>query len=240
MVEQRRRERREEGSAPVRPDQEAKQEEKRRERRPPLLAATLARRATNADSSIGVEELCNRIYGGVLMKDNEQDYKQKFWVDEDLEKNCFLLLAKRLSIIWIEDKKYWDWINEAEKCYSGEVDIPVAKLLNVCWLKISGTFKTITLSPKTTYEVAFVVKRSVNSSGWNAPVNLNLTLPDKSTQGRIENLSVKPKGEWMDIPVGTFMTTPENVGEISFSFSETGDHWKSGLLIKGVVLRPKD
>lgn len=240
MAKKWKRKRREEGSAPVRPDQEAKQEEKRRERRPPLLAVTLARRATNADSSIGVEELCNRIYGGVLMKDKKQDYKQKFWVDEDLEKNCFLLLAKKLSIVWIGDERYWGWINEAEQCYNGEEDIPVAKLLSVCWLQISGKFRTIKLSPKTTYEVVFVVKMSKNSRGWHSPLNLYLTLPDKTRLGRIENLEGKQKEKWMDILVGTFVTAPENVGEISFSLFQTADHWKSGLLVKGVVLRPKD
>lgn len=124
--------------------------------------------------------------------------------------------------------------------YGGEVDVPVAVLKSVCWLHISGTFKTILLSPKTTYEVAFVVKRVDNSSGWYLPVNLNLTLPDKTTQGRIENLEQEQEGEWRDILVGTFVTTAENVGEISFSFRETGGHWKSGLHVKGVALRPKD
>ncbi|XP_030474068.1 uncharacterized protein PHLOEM PROTEIN 2-LIKE A4-like [Syzygium oleosum] len=220
----------------LRPDEEATQQEKRRERRPPLLALTFVRKATGADSSISVEELCNRIYGGVLMNDN----KLKFWVDQDLDKNCFLLLAKELSIIWIDSPQYWVWIDQKEKCFSGEVGIPAAKLLEVCWLKISGKFKTIMLSPKTTYEVSFVVKISENSSGWHAPVNLNLTLPDGTPLGRIENLEEKEKGKWIDIPVGTFMTNSKNVGEISFSFSETGGHWKSGLLVKGVVLRPKD
>ncbi|XP_048129209.1 uncharacterized protein PHLOEM PROTEIN 2-LIKE A4-like isoform X3 [Rhodamnia argentea] len=124
--------------------------------------------------------------------------------------------------------------------YGGEVVVPMAELREVSWLQISGKFKTIQLSPKTTYEVAFVVKRIANSRGWYLPVNLNLTLPDKTTQGRMENLEKTPEGEWKHILVGTFVTTPENVGEISFSFSETGGHWKSGLLIKGVALRPKD
>ncbi|XP_056164739.1 uncharacterized protein PHLOEM PROTEIN 2-LIKE A4-like [Syzygium oleosum] len=230
------RKQREEVPASVRPDGEATQEEKRRERRPPLLALTFVRKATNVDSSTSIEELCNRIYGGVFMNSN----KLKFRVNQDLEKNCFLLLAKDLSITWIDDRQYWDWIDQKEKCFSGEVDIPAAKLLKVCWLNIWGKFKTIMLSPKTTYEVSFKVKISGNSGGWHAPVNLNLTLPDGTTQGRIENLEEKQKGEWIDILVGTFMTNPKNVGEISFSFSETGGHWKSGLLVKGVVLRPKD
>ncbi|XP_048129196.1 uncharacterized protein PHLOEM PROTEIN 2-LIKE A4-like isoform X2 [Rhodamnia argentea] len=200
------------------PDEENTQVEKTRQRRPPLLALTFVRKATNADSSTSVEELCDRIYGGVLMNDK-----------------------KLLSIIWIDSPEYWCWKNdEKEKCYGGEVDVTVAELKTVCWLQISGAFKTIVLSPKTTYEVAFVVKRIANRRGWYLPVNLNLTLPDKTTQGRIENLEKTPEGEWKHILVGTFVTTPENVGEISFSFSETGNHWKSGLLIKGVALRPKD
>ncbi|KAF8017328.1 hypothetical protein BT93_H2498 [Corymbia citriodora subsp. variegata] len=208
-------------------------------RRPPFLAVTLVRSATNADSSIGVEELCNRIYKGVLLKDKKQKYKQKFWVDDRFEKNCFLLLARKLSITWIDDKQYWKWINEAEECFNGKEDLLAAKLKEVCWLKISGTFRTIKLSPKTTYEVAFMVKMSENSSGWHAPVNLNLSLPDGTVLGRIENLDEKQK-EWKPIHVGTFVTTPKNVGKISFSLSETGGHWKSGLIVKGVVLRPKD
>ncbi|XP_039155755.1 uncharacterized protein PHLOEM PROTEIN 2-LIKE A4-like [Eucalyptus grandis] len=220
----------------MRPDAEATQEERRRERRPPLLAVTFVRKVASLDYTIGIEELCNRIYGGVFMNPN----KLKFWVDQDLEKHCFLLLAQELSLTWIDNEQYWGWIDQKEKCFSGEVDIPAAELLEVCWLSIWGKFKTIMLSPKTPYEVAFVVKMNENSRGWHAPVNLSLTLPDGTTQGRIENLEEKQKGGWIDILAGTFMTNPKNVGEISFSFSETGGHWKSGILIKGVVLRPKD
>lgn len=54
------------------PDEENTQAEKRRQRRPPLLALKFVREATNADSSTSVEELCDRIYGGVLMSDNKR------------------------------------------------------------------------------------------------------------------------------------------------------------------------
>ncbi|KAL3726172.1 hypothetical protein ACJRO7_031116 [Eucalyptus globulus] len=216
----------------MRPDAEATQEERRGERRPPLLVVSFVRKAANSDSLIGIEELCNRIYGGVFMNPN----KLKFWVDQDLEKHCFLLLAQELSITWIDNEQYWGWIDQKEKCRHTRG----RAVGGVCWLSIWGKFKTIMLSPKTTYEVAFVVKMNKNSRGWHAPVNLNLTLPDGTTQGRIENLDKKQKDGWIDILAGTFMTNAKNIGEISFSFSETGGHWKSGLLIKGVVLRPKD
>ncbi|XP_039155753.1 lectin-like [Eucalyptus grandis] len=149
----------------MRPDAEATKEERRRERRPPLLAVTFVRKAANSDSPIGIEELCNRIYGGVFMNPN----KLKFWVDQDLEKHCFLLLAQELSITGINNERYWGWIDQKEKC-----------------------------------------------RGWHAPVNLNLALLDGTTQGRIENLEEKRKGEWINILVGTFMTNPKNVGEINF------------------------
>jgi len=55
----------------MRPDAEATKEERRRERRPSLLAVTFVRKAANSDSPIGIEELCNRIYGGVFMNPNK-------------------------------------------------------------------------------------------------------------------------------------------------------------------------
>ena len=96
------------------------------------------------------------------------------------------------------------------------------------------------LSPKTTYEVAFVAKMSKDSYGWHFPLSLGLHLPDGSKQERKESLQGKPTDEWFHIPVGQFILTPNNVGEISFSLVETAGHWKSGIVIKGVVLRPLD
>ncbi|KAI4312810.1 hypothetical protein MLD38_037601 [Melastoma candidum] len=96
------------------------------------------------------------------------------------------------------------------------------------------------LSPKTTYQVSFIVKMSSRSIGWRDPVTFNLYLPDGSTQGSTENLKDKPKEEWFNIPIGSFMTNPKNDGELSFALGGGGGQWKSGLVIKGVLLQAQD
>lgn len=76
--------------------------------------------------------------------------------------------------------------------------------------------------------------------GWEVPTNLRLTLPDGSKQERKENLAEKQRGSWIDILAGEFTTPTQNChGEIEFSMYEYGGHWKKGLVVKGVLIRPK-
>jgi hypothetical protein len=111
----------------------------------------------------------------------------------------------------------------------------------VCWLDVRGKFEITKPSPDiNTYEVAFVIKLEEQASGWEVPVNLTLILPDGNKQKRRENLAGKPRGEWIEIQVGEFVASPERSGEIEFAIDEHGDdHWKKGLVIKGIAIRPK-
>ena len=107
----------------------------------------------------------------------------------------------------------------------------MAEILKVCWLEVHGKFEIAKLSPGVMYEVAFVVMMKDPAYGWEVPVNLKLALPDGNTQERKENLREKPKGQWIEIPVGQFRTTSENIGEIEFSlFEYEGRKWKRGLV----------
>ncbi|KAI4312719.1 hypothetical protein MLD38_037518 [Melastoma candidum] len=215
-----------------------------RTKAPSLTALAILKKESDPDIFLlRFEEICHRLYSGVLLFDKEKKIaEQKFWVDKELGKNCFLVLSEAIGITWSgNSNKYWEYVVEKEKCFEGEVDIPVAKLKSVCWLEATGRFRTILLSPKTTYKVSFVVKMSESSSGWHYPLSVNLNLPDGSTQGRTENLQDKPKGgDWFRILIGSFTTNPKNVGELTFALRETGNHWKSGLIIKGVLLQALD
>ncbi|KAL3720755.1 hypothetical protein ACJRO7_005546 [Eucalyptus globulus] len=66
------------------------------DRRPSLNTLALMRKATTPAniSSIAIEDWRSGIYKGVLLKNNTQ----KFWVDEKLHKNCFLVLPKACDI----------------------------------------------------------------------------------------------------------------------------------------------
>ncbi|KAI4312811.1 hypothetical protein MLD38_037602 [Melastoma candidum] len=232
-----------EGS-PEHPTEETVPSTKERTKIPPFSAFAILKRVTDpGECLLGFDEICRRLYSGILLYDKEKKVaEQKFWVDEKLDKNCFLVLSKAMGITWSgsENNQYWEYVVEKENCFEGEVNIPVAKLKSVCWLEVKGKFKTMVLSPKTTYRVSFVVKMSSRSSGWDHPITVNLYLPDGSTQGSTENVHDKPKEEWFNVPIGSFMTNPKNVGELSFTLYGGGGNWKSGLVINGVLLQAQD
>ncbi|XP_019156033.1 PREDICTED: lectin-like [Ipomoea nil] len=180
------------------------------------------------------EKLFEQLYAGVFLDQK----KKKYWVDRRWRKNCFILFARDVSITWGEDKRYWHWPMHQE---SSEISVPVAELLNVCWLEIHGRFDVSKLSPETTYEVIFVVMLKDPAYGWHIPVNLRLILPDGSRQERKENLMEKARGKWIEIQAGEFdMRSMAKNGEIEFSIYEyEGSIWKRGLVIKNVVIRAK-
>jgi len=124
--------------------------------------------------------------------------------------------------------------------YDSDVTVDVAELLDVCWLEIYGKFNTKMLSPGILYEVVFVIKLKDPAYGWGVPVNVSLVLPNGYKQERKEKLQTKPREQWIEVPVGEFITSPENVGEIQFGMHEyDGGAWKRGLVIKGIAIRPK-
>lgn len=110
----------------------------------------------------------------------------------------------------------------------------------VCWLNVEGRFDTTKLSPGIRYEVVFVVMLKATGHGWEIPVTVTLTLPDGYKHERKVNFMEKAIGQWIEIPVGEFRTLPGKFGDIEFWMHQSeGGQWKSGILIKGVVIRPK-
>ncbi|KAF8029579.1 hypothetical protein BT93_E2100 [Corymbia citriodora subsp. variegata] len=193
---------------------------------PSLNSLALMRKATTPTdiSSVDITDWC----------------EVKFWVHNKLHKNCFLVLPKAFYIEWGEDKRYWRWITVKENCFRSCVDILVPQLLKVSWFLLLGKFKTSALSPQTEYEVAFVVKLVRNDRKWPLPVNLELDVPNRPKQMRTENLERKPKEKWIKIRAGEFEMGPETVGTIVFTLHETCQTFKSGLILKGVLIHPKD
>lgn len=104
-----------------------------------------------------------------------------------------------------------------------------------------GKFETGNLTPSNLYEVVFVVKLVDPAQGWEVPVNFKLVLPTGETKERQEDMNLL-SSRWVEIPVGDFRASPEYIsGKIEFSMYEVkGGLWKSGLIVKGVAIRPKN
>ncbi|KAI6691603.1 hypothetical protein NL676_028431 [Syzygium grande] len=213
--------------------QEPNQTVKARSRRPPHNYVAIVKDADVPIETFPLDKLCDQLYDGVVL----QKGKRKYWVDRDLNKNCFMVFARELEITWGDTPAYWLWTTVKE---SGNVDVEVAVLRNVCWLFILGKFRTFMLSPNTLYEVSLVALMTESSQGWRIPVKLGIVLPDESKIERMEDLQNKPRGKWINILMGEFTTSSKNIGEIKLSISETSSIWKHGLVVKGFAFRPKN
>ncbi|XP_050261926.1 uncharacterized protein PHLOEM PROTEIN 2-LIKE A4-like isoform X1 [Quercus robur] len=201
--------------------------------KPPLNFLAILNDANITIHASSPVELCDQLYKGVFIEPKTLMY----YVDKMLNKNCFIVFARKLHITWIENSSYWKWTKEEDICDEYSEDIEVAVLLGVCWLEIKGEIPTIDLSPWTVYEVVFVVKML---NMWNYSATLTLILPHSKKVIHDENLREKPVGKWFEIQVGEFKMSPENVGEISFQLGEFSSNWKRGLVLKCAIIRPKN
>lgn len=223
---------RQEKAADVKPLHDAKAKTVKEVKLPHNCEAILRDADSPVDRS-SVDKLYDQLSTGVFLNQK----RKKYWVEKKCYRNCFMLFAKDLSITWGGDTRYWKW---PSICESGDVTVDVAELLDVCWLEIYGKFNTKMLSPGILYEVVFVIKLKDPAYGWGVPVNVSLVLPNGYKQERKEKLQTKPREQWIEVPVGELITSPENVGEIQFGMHEyDGGEWKRGLVIKGIAIRPK-
>ncbi|CAD5333993.1 unnamed protein product [Arabidopsis thaliana] len=166
----------------------------------------------------------------------------KFWVLKRQTDNVFMINARDLSITWSDNPEYWSWLPLPTK-KPNEVVVEAALLNQVCWLDVSGKFDTKNLSLGIKYEVVFVVKLEDTAYGWDwEPVKLKLVMPNDSKTPQEQTVSfVEHIGkQWIDISAGEFIMSKESAGEISFSLYEhEANMWRSGLIVKRVVIRPK-
>ncbi|XWS16036.1 hypothetical protein CRYUN_Cryun34aG0051600 [Craigia yunnanensis] len=182
-----------------------------------------------------MDKLLSQLHAGVFLNQK----RKKYWVDKKLNKNSFMLFARDLSITWAENDRYWHWSYQKET--TSDVSVDVAELLQVSWLEVCGKFDVAKLSPGTLYGVVVMVMLRDEAFGWEVPVNFRLTLPNGQKTERTENLMTKPRGKWIEIPMGEFTTSSQNVGELEIYFHEyDAGIWKGGLVVKGVSIQPKN
>ena len=117
----------------------------------------------------------------------------------------------------------------------------MAELIDVCWLEVRGRFDIKSLSPGILYQVSFLVMLKDSAYGWEVPINFRLVLPGGKIQEHKENLKDMIKNRWIEIPAGVFVVTAQDSGEMEFSiYGFQGGSWKRGLVIKGVVIKPRN
>ncbi|XP_022847439.1 F-box protein PP2-B10-like [Olea europaea var. sylvestris] len=178
-------------------------------------------------------------------------------------KKCYMLCARKLYIAWGDNPMYWNWKTQRESRFA-----EVAELLIVCWLEICGKMQTRMLSLKTNYAAYLIFKTHQNSYGLDysskASVKLvqqiiaevegenNIVYLKQPTRrhGRLRQLGVKKidgwlakerRDGWMEIELGEYFNDKGDEGDIQMQLLEIEKlHWKGGLIIEGIELRPKE
>nr|XP_043636114.1 protein PHLOEM PROTEIN 2-LIKE A1-like [Erigeron canadensis] len=171
-------------------------------------------------------------HADVILNKNEK----KNQAEKASSGNCFMVFARDITISFGDVPRYWQWprVNE-----TSDTMVEVAELRDVCWLQLVGKFEMGRLTPGIKYEVVFVVMIKAYNYGWYQPINIKLTLPDGSTQKHTEDFNKKPRSKWFEIRVGEFIVDAKKGGCVEFTMYEHGGHWKRGLVVKGVSIRPK-
>ncbi|KAL5731549.1 hypothetical protein ACHQM5_004268 [Ranunculus cassubicifolius] len=189
----------------------------------------------NADSPIdrsSTEKLYEQLHSGVYLNQK----KQKYWIDKMSGLSSFMVFARGLTICWGENPTYWSWSTYKQQ---DGVDVEMAKLKAVCWFDVSGKIDMSLLSQGTKYEVVYMINLDVDASGWTNPICIEFHVQGIVRKTHL-NLLTKPQGQWIELQVGEFDMSTGGIGDVFFRIMGTESlRWKSGFLVKGVIVRPK-
>ncbi|KAG6582460.1 putative F-box protein PP2-B12, partial [Cucurbita argyrosperma subsp. sororia] len=173
-----------------------------------------------------------------------------FALEKDSGKKCYMIGARDLEIIWGNSSQYWTWNSNPISRFS-----EVAVLQRVWWLEIKGSIEARNLSLQTNYG-AYLVFRLVEGPyrcrGFKKrPVLLQVYFEGAEVEEgktaildpREGSLVVSQEREdgWMEIEMGEIFNESEDDGSIIFHVKEVDDFtMKSGLIVEGIEIRPKN
>ncbi|CAL9010451.1 unnamed protein product [Prunus brigantina] len=160
--------------------------------------------------------------------------KRKVWFEK--KSRCMELYPRWLDVTW-GFPPHWVW-----NCYkeTSEDNVEVVKLSDVCFLNVRGQFEMSELSAGVVYEIAYKVKLTTGANGWEFPVTVKIGFPDGREQRRKYSLFHKPRGEWIELSGGSFEVNGEETGRVWFDLCQHGGHWKRGLIIQGIIIKPAE
>ncbi|KAL8143832.1 hypothetical protein V2J09_016864 [Rumex salicifolius] len=177
------------------------------------------------------QDLWEKLHTGVLVDGNKY-----FWLDKKA-RICVELYAKALTVTWGTNREYWTHI--FEKIQNTEDWAEVGEIESLCWLDVQGEFDMRKLTPMTEYEIFFDIELKACAKGWDYPV----IFEHNSPFGLMSKFEVKldhliGKGPAL-LSVGRFMLPPVPAGTASafFRMYEHREHWKTGLVMRGVIIK---
>ncbi|XP_078440196.1 F-box protein VBF-like [Wolffia australiana] len=178
-------------------------------------------------------------------------------------KKRFILSARELQITCGESPVNWEWIPTPGSRFP-----ETAVLRDVCSLEIMGKIDRRMLSEKTNYAAIIIFRITDDSYGLDFPQQAFIRTGDLMSERTVYLqpeephfprllLPVNPNSKfawiadervgiplkrgngWMEIEMGEFFCDEGDDMDVEFSLTEVrGWHWKRGLVVEGVEVRP--
>nr|BAD22385.1 F-box family protein-like [Oryza sativa Japonica Group] len=176
------------------------------------------------------------------------------WLEREKGGKCYMLSARALQITWGDTPRYWRWIPLTDSRLEG------AELLSVCWLEIHGKILSKMLSRNTNYAAYLVYRIADRSYGLDFPFQeASVSIGGSTTTRQVGSVERRLKRRcshalvlaediehpqkrsdgWMELKLGELYNEEGDDGEVCISFRETEGHWKRGLVVQGIEIRPK-
>lgn len=171
---------------------------------------------------------------------------------------CRAVLARGLSVCWGHEPAYWRWRKTTEGAVPGAWSVEAAELLDVCWLDVRAQVRG-PWTPRRRYTVSLrLAWRDVVRGFSRAPVTMEVCTSDGQREVREVMLDSpatvagqRPNGcgcvrrraagapGWFEYDVGEFVVTAgQEEVTVSVAMHEHGGHWKKGLVLDAVLVRP--
>ncbi|CAA2998576.1 F-box PP2-B12 [Olea europaea subsp. europaea] len=173
------------------------------------------------------KELYFRLCDSPLLLDGG---KLSFRLSKSSGKRCFMLCAMEVSIIWADTPWYWNWKTLTE-----------SRLNYAAYLMYKILENSYGLDSPSEASVKLVQQSMVQVEGENN--NVYLKEPTLGQEGWIEFVPMpeERRDTWMEIELGEYFNDEGDEGDIQMQLLETELlHWKHGLIIEGIELRPKE
>uniref|UniRef100_I1P5F9 F-box domain-containing protein n=1 Tax=Oryza glaberrima TaxID=4538 RepID=I1P5F9_ORYGL len=177
------------------------------------------------------------------------------WLEREKGRKCYMLSARALQITWGDTPRYWRWIPLTDSRFKEG-----AELLSVCWLEIHGKILSKMLSRNTNYAAYLVYRIADRSYGLDFPFQeASVSIGGSTTTRQVGSVERRLKRRcshalvlaediehpqkrsdgWMELKLGELYNEEGDDGEVCISFRETEGHWKRGLVVQGIEIRPK-
>ncbi|KAK3416191.1 hypothetical protein EUGRSUZ_H02040 [Eucalyptus grandis] len=196
------------------------------------------------------------------------DGKMSLSLDRHSGKKCIMLSARALSITWGDTPRYWSWNHSPISRFAEVAELirvcwlEIRGTISSCMLSPGTLYAAYLVFDASTSEGFELRPIEVGAGFAGAEVGKQERAAYVSRamtarfgfQGRSPwfasawlelcengNFPKERRDGWSEIELGEFLTKDGEDGEVEMLFKETnGGNWKSGLVVEGIEIRPKD